>query len=382
MPDRIEFLASLRVLKLVNNAIERIPEQVCQMDLKILEVALNPLIQPPIETCERGLSSMRRYYRCLQLEEISRQKLILNSNGENKTEHDTKLLRWEIRRKKQALRRSFPYLARRMHRHSSYDSNEVQTVATTSTGGTASVNTPIQYEFENKHHRSSATQETYQSADGNLARLKTISSFEGICSSKTLSGEEQAEGLGKNDAFLSPFANGDRKRCSSEPLTKYEDMCEIKQSSITKSEPIFYVEPKQKLAGVVEVTPYTKSTDKRGNFEFESFHYSQNSVSDHISVNDTLKIIFVGVANAGKTSIIKRLIDGEHAIIPSKDERTVGVDIYEWNPLESKRKNFHNIDTSIVPEDDLTLVDPPVNVKFSVWDFAGQHVYHVSIQNV
>ena len=377
MPDRIEFLASLRVLKLANNAIERIPEQVCQMDLKILDVALNPIIQPPIETCERGLSSMRRYYRCLQLEEISRQKLILNSNRENKTEHDTKLLRWEIRRKKQALRRSFPYLARRMHRHSSYDSNEVQTVATTSTGGTASVNTPIQYDFESKNHRSSATQETYQSADGNLARLKTISSFEGICSSKTLSGKEQTERVGENDAFSRPFATQDRKRCSSEPLAKYEDMRELKQSPANKLEPIFYdIEPKRKLAGVIEVTPYTKSTE-----ETTSFHYSQNNVSDHISVNDTLKIIFVGVANAGKTSIIKRLIDGEHAIIPSKDERTVGVDIYEWNPLESKRKNFHNTDTSIVPEDDLTLVDPPVNVKFSVWDFAGQHVYHVSIQN-
>jgi GTP-binding protein EngB required for normal cell division len=41
--------------------------------------------------------------------------------------------------------------------------------------------------------------------------------------------------------------------------------------------------------------------------------------------NDTLKVIFVGMAMTGKTSMIKRLIEGRKAVIPKRDERTIGV---------------------------------------------------------
>jgi GTPase SAR1 family protein len=93
---------------------------------------------------------------------------------------------------------------------------------------------------------------------------------------------------------------------------------------------------------------------------------------DEITVNDTLKVIFVGMAMAGKTSMIKRLIDGKDAVIPKRDERTVGVDIYEWDPVTDE-------DTRIELEDeDLRKTCGDVDVKFSVWDFAGQHVYHAT----
>lgn len=98
---------------------------------------------------------------------------------------------------------------------------------------------------------------------------------------------------------------------------------------------------------------------------------------DEVTVNDTLKVIFVGMAMAGKTSMIKRLIEGEGAIIPKRDERTVGVDIYEWDPKDDHR--FEHIDSRIELQDkELEEQCGDVNVKFSVWDFAGQHVYHAT----
>ena len=80
---------------------------------------------------------------------------------------------------------------------------------------------------------------------------------------------------------------------------------------------------------------------------------------------------------AGKTSMIKRLIEGQNAVVPKRDERTVGVDIYEWDPKDDKR--FEHIDSRIDFQDnEIEELCGDVNVKFSVWDFAGQHVYHAT----
>lgn len=65
-------LRSLKIIRLMNNRIQIVPELICEMDLKVLDVSSNPLIQPPLETCARGLCSMRRYYKCLRAEEESR----------------------------------------------------------------------------------------------------------------------------------------------------------------------------------------------------------------------------------------------------------------------------------------------------------------------
>jgi GTPase SAR1 family protein len=98
---------------------------------------------------------------------------------------------------------------------------------------------------------------------------------------------------------------------------------------------------------------------------------------DQVTVNDTLKVIFVGMAMVGKTSMIKRLIEGRYADVPTRDERTVGVDIYDWEPKNDKR--FEHIDSRILFQDEkLAQACCDVDVKFSVWDFAGQHVYHAT----
>lgn len=90
--------------------------------------------------------------------------------------------------------------------------------------------------------------------------------------------------------------------------------------------------------------------------------------------NDTLKVIFVGMAMTGKTSMIKRLIEGRRAVIPKRDERTIGVDIYEWDPRNNTDRP--KVDTRIQIEDEEFAGE--LDVKFSVWDFAGQHVYHAT----
>jgi Leucine-rich repeat (LRR) protein len=74
LPDELDQLKALRVLKLMNNFLEKVPMRVCDMELRQIDVSSNPVIQPPIETCERGICSMKRYYHCLRMEEQSKQK--------------------------------------------------------------------------------------------------------------------------------------------------------------------------------------------------------------------------------------------------------------------------------------------------------------------
>jgi hypothetical protein len=76
LPDELDQLKALRTLKLMRNFLERIPMRVCNMDIKDIDVSSNPLIQPPIEMCERGMRSMKRYYHCLQNEEQEERKAL------------------------------------------------------------------------------------------------------------------------------------------------------------------------------------------------------------------------------------------------------------------------------------------------------------------
>lgn len=118
------------------------------------------------------------------------------------------------------------------------------------------------------------------------------------------------------------------------------------------------------------------------NMQFVGLNKAEK-MSNEITVNDTLKVIFVGMALSGKTSIIKRLIEGKDAKIPQKDERTIGVDIYEWDPKSASGSADGSLETQIPVDRELeSRIKGNVDVKFSVWDFAGQHVYHVSISGL
>ena len=72
LPEELDRLKTLKTLKVMNNFLERIPMRVCNMDIKTIDVSSNPVIQPPIETCERGIGSMKRYYHCLSMEDQSK----------------------------------------------------------------------------------------------------------------------------------------------------------------------------------------------------------------------------------------------------------------------------------------------------------------------
>jgi GTPase SAR1 family protein len=84
-------------------------------------------------------------------------------------------------------------------------------------------------------------------------------------------------------------------------------------------------------------------------------------------------------ALSGKTSIIKRIVEGREARIPTTDDRTIGVDIYPWKPGKEKL-GYEKPDMNCqidVQEDIRSRLKAPIDVKFSLMDFAGQDVYHV-----
>ena len=74
LPPDLDRLTNLKSLKAMNNFIEQVPKRICDMNLKTIDVTFNPVVQPPLETCERGLSSMRRYYHAVELEEMGIQR--------------------------------------------------------------------------------------------------------------------------------------------------------------------------------------------------------------------------------------------------------------------------------------------------------------------
>jgi Leucine-rich repeat (LRR) protein len=63
LPPELGKLKSLRILKVMNNFLAKVPMRVCEMHLKEIDVSSNPITEPPIETCERRIPSMRRYWR-------------------------------------------------------------------------------------------------------------------------------------------------------------------------------------------------------------------------------------------------------------------------------------------------------------------------------
>lgn len=105
--------------------------------------------------------------------------------------------------------------------------------------------------------------------------------------------------------------------------------------------------------------------------QMSSFRESIDSLIDIESAteegtfrNDTIRVIFVGRAMAGKTSIIQCLRTNKQSdngqVVKGKvnekaivQDRTIGVDICEWEPSQCDLK-----------------------LKCCLWDFAGQRVYH------
>lgn len=79
------------------------------------------------------------------------------------------------------------------------------------------------------------------------------------------------------------------------------------------------------------------------------------------SLSNRLKVVLVGLGNAGKTSIAVRLERGAAADLPRSDERTVGVEIrdIELGPKPASEEQGSGL-----------------NLAIKLWDFAGQRAYY------
>jgi GTPase SAR1 family protein len=386
IPEDLDRLKALRTLKVMNNCLEKIPMRVCDMELKTIDVSSNPVIQPPIETCERGICSMKRYYQCLRMEEQSKQKTL--ETLQSKASRQTKK---QIKSKKVGgvgLNFSLSKPKRMM---------QVGMGRKTSDESSAST-------LNNETHSSVTTLQSDQKlSPGQLKSDTTWSASVPPTATRAVSlpSEQFSHAVrGEPPPSIVPL-NSEDLRPKSQSMTAIRDTPLV--DSVSVGEPARVSERRDSLGKPLEdgrLPPWSEShmqsmdpeeeQDHKQSFDRAESNMSSTSVAeltidehllggemDQVTVNDTLKVIFVGMAKAGKTSMIKRLIEGENAVIPKRDERTVGVDIYEWDPKIDKR--FEHIDNRIQLQDkELETLCGDVNVKFSVWDFAGQHVYHAT----
>ena len=283
IPEELDQLKNLKSLKLMNNFLEKVPMRVCEMDLKTIDVTFNPVIQPPLETCERGIFSMRRYYHCLRLEEQSKNKAI--EDAQRKAGRQKKKDQKDVSKKK------------------AYEG------------------------FLQKFSISKSPSQTSRHSDGSgHGRGLAIAA-----STSLISAQSKMAEIDTPMAPLRDIAIDSRK--SDSAMASFDDAVESVASATKDFEEV--LDPGK-------------------------------------TVNDTLKVIFVGMAMVGKTSMIKRLIEGRDAVIPTHIERTVGVDIYSWDPKKDSR--FEHIDSRIELQDkELAETCGDVDVKFSCFDFAGKY---------
>lgn len=365
LPEDLDRLKALRNLKVMNNFLEKIPMRVCDMELKTIDVSSNPVIQPPIETCERGICSMKRYYQCLRMEEQSKQKA-LEALQSKAAKHSKKPVK---QKKSVGLGLTFAKPKRMIQTTTGRKTSD-------DSGSNASTNMNESHVTNAMHSeqlssqrpsdasvlatggniRSQSLQNDYLTG-GSPAAVGPLSSADIHPKSKSLSAaDDRNQELSVKDSTQASLAVAHRSHSMEDQLVGKPRL---------SSEDSTYAKTVSMASDRISASSLS-----------EDFPMDAQGI-DQVTVNDTLKVIFVGMAMAGKTSMIKRLIEGENAVIPKRDERTIGVDIYEWDPKIDKR--FEHIDSRIQLQDkELEELCGEVDVKFSVWDFAGQHVYHAT----
>ena len=395
LPEKLNRLISLRTLKVMNNALEKIPEEVCDMDLRIIDISSNPLIQPPVETCERGICSMRRYYHCINLEERARQKMIeeMHRKAKAKKSRGRVSRLGSVRRKKDSI-----LSLRRFNPRAVGDNVDVATLSLAGTASPSSSLLSIQPPLSALG--SSDRARTVPLVRGGESRPLPQSAVGRSTSSSTARTVELSHLRSKRVSAPTPkhrpvtvatkvlphhglsFDLPLEKRILDYPARAAcapDDKPSISDSGPSKSSAGSAASSVDDDLLKGEAEPFYNDVIMSGITNETDLDTELLDLDLDDTVNDTLKVIFVGMACAGKTSMIKRLIEGRGAKIPKQEERTIGVDIYEWDPKNDGNNDRNHVDTRIMIEDDLLgRTNGDVDVKFSVWDFAGQHVYHVS----
>jgi hypothetical protein len=232
LPDDLDQLKALRTLKVMNNFLEKVPMRVCDMDLRAIDVSSNPVIQPPTETCDRGICGMRRYYQCLRMEEQSKQKAL--------EEVQKKLQR---QKKKDPKKKSYGGFIK------SLSLTKPSKPSLSTTRKTSDDNGSVQ----------SVTSGSLRSVGGSIGSKDSST----IACSKDVRSSLDSE---------SPPEDVSRK-----PLLQAGSWDEAGDTAASA---------------------------------MDALGHEAIQAADQVTVNDTLKVIFVGMAMVGKTSMIKRLIEG------------------------------------------------------------------------
>ncbi len=319
LPEDMTRLKSLKTFQVSNNLITNIPQFICDMSLTELIVTPNPIIQPPLEDCERGIHGIRRYYCGL-----SRKDSKKLSSGKKKPDTFSN-------RKKNRSKKGTKSIT---HDHHSTSGLHPRTKPICRMASKPSI-------LFSKHKEYPDSTGSLPSSDASIEELTAETDQMSIVGALAM------------PSTIAPSATWDT-----------EDKDETDHQNSMKGLPEHIHEPAVERVFVAHL-------------KSESYQVSTQTPSKDI-VNDTLKIIFVGNAYAGKTTIIKRLKEGRKATPPKVQERTIGVNIYEWDPgVECAMHDIatSNFDTHVIQENESTSA--PIDVKFSIWDFAGQNEYLV-----
>jgi len=437
LPDDLTRLKKLRVIKVPNNLITHISKHVVDMDLKELEATPNPLIQPPLEDCERGICGMRRYYKCLasrsdfthgllsspcSLQSADSSVVFSPAKGRRQLKKfHLSLMDNSIERVKKVV----PAIFKGMHpkkdhpprAHSAPANHQDHAV----TGTVARKPKPLGAAISkagggvSQRQASTSSSTSLSSTEGqslkheakvlSLATKEIASNYDEPHPRRRLTAITEPI---KSDSFDTPNSSIRTLKASNKEQIKYEPTVDEEYSHSEEVRQISLDRPKEMSVALaappIEDTelhdadlkyrsqsmPLEIEREKAKVFDNEDVDYiwdtQEKPVSStaDVAVNDTLKIIFVGMAYTGKTSLIRRLIDGNATMIPKRDERTIGVDIYEWNPSKHDAHTGEctaRLNTTVLKEEEVggsSGTSEEVDVKFSVWDFAGQNVYHVS----
>jgi Leucine rich repeat len=76
LPDELDQLTSLRLLKVMNNRIQVISRRICEIpSLREIDGLIsNDMVMPPKSECAKGLCVMKRYYKLIVTDDENKKK--------------------------------------------------------------------------------------------------------------------------------------------------------------------------------------------------------------------------------------------------------------------------------------------------------------------